>query len=269
MITCFSPETIKPINCYVYALVDPAISTSDPSRYFYIGKGQGDRCFDHAREELATSEFEQGLKLNRIREIRERTGKSPEVIIVAHGLDREQALRLEALLIAVIPGLTNEVYGRRHADYWLRAIELDARYSDPLPASQLQSNVLLVSLNGDPKKNLPAFPLIENDPETVSERTLGNWVIGVDRARSVDFVVGVYAGLMRCVFEIEHRNGSNVFEVLPPEAPGKMRRIRFAGVRAPEKEAIWAMRRLVNDTGTSEVLTKFPPQSATRFVPKQ
>src|SRR5438309_1048415 len=44
----FSPETIEGIGTYVYALIDPSKPSTDPRRFFYIGKGIGQRCFQHA-----------------------------------------------------------------------------------------------------------------------------------------------------------------------------------------------------------------------------
>jgi hypothetical protein len=40
----FSPETTEVIGSYVYALVDPRMSTTDRRRISYVGKGIGQRC---------------------------------------------------------------------------------------------------------------------------------------------------------------------------------------------------------------------------------
>ncbi|RMD80372.1 MAG: GIY-YIG nuclease family protein [Gammaproteobacteria bacterium] len=77
-------------DCYVYALKDPRRSPALP---FYIGKGVGARRFDHLRATDGSP------KSRRIREI-ESAGFRVLVAVLADGLTEEQALKLEAELIA-------------------------------------------------------------------------------------------------------------------------------------------------------------------------
>lgn len=75
---------------YVYALKDPRKSPAPP---FYIGKGAGSRAFDHLVQPDGTRKYK------KIQEIIA-TGHKPLVDILVEDLTENQALRLEAELVA-------------------------------------------------------------------------------------------------------------------------------------------------------------------------
>ncbi|MCL4526704.1 MAG: GIY-YIG nuclease family protein [Gammaproteobacteria bacterium] len=75
---------------YIYALKDPR---SSPARPFYIGKGTGNRAWDHTLRVDATR------KGRRIAEIQEQ-GYEVVTAVLADELTEAQALKLEAELIA-------------------------------------------------------------------------------------------------------------------------------------------------------------------------
>ena len=75
---------------YVYALKDPR---SSPARPFYIGKGTGSRAYDHLAKADRTRKYA------RIQEILN-GGNEPLVHVLVENLSEEDALRLEAELIA-------------------------------------------------------------------------------------------------------------------------------------------------------------------------
>jgi hypothetical protein len=75
---------------YVYALKDPR---SSPALPFYIGKGAGSRAFDHLVRPDPTKKYK------RIQEI-VASGHLPLVDILIDDLTENQALRLEAELVA-------------------------------------------------------------------------------------------------------------------------------------------------------------------------
>ena len=62
IINAFNQQTIESLAYYVYALIDPR-----DNRIFYIGKGKGNRIFQHAKDALGCND--QSLKLDIIRSI--------------------------------------------------------------------------------------------------------------------------------------------------------------------------------------------------------
>src|SRR5207302_11488149 len=97
-IAMFSPEVIEKLQHYVYRLIDPRNGET-----FYVGKGVGNRVFEHARGERGLSEdAELSEKLTRIRRIR-RDGFEVAHVIHRHGLGQETAFEVEAALIDAYP----------------------------------------------------------------------------------------------------------------------------------------------------------------------
>lgn len=267
----FSQEVIEKLCYYVYALIDPRVQGYRPNRIFYVGKGNANRCFDHAAQQLKESAFIESAfigmppKLEIIQKIKQETGEPPPVEIIAHGLDQPEAYRLESILIKLLPNLGNSVTGHDAGNYWLTAQEIEARYSVPIKASEIEMPFLLVSLNGNPKIKLPAFPQIAKQPEVLKTRTLGNWPVAPEKARKVRLVLGVYRGLVRTVFRVGlDRNGDAKLEVISPENARACRRVRFAGESDKVAEGKFRDRQIVDRQGRS--LSILPPGSSRRLV---
>ena len=90
----FSQNTIKNLGYYVYIYSDP-----DTKQPFYIGKGKGNRCFNHLFQDNDSE------KVAKIQEIL-KNGKEPIIEILVHGVDEETALKVEAAAIDLI-GIDN------------------------------------------------------------------------------------------------------------------------------------------------------------------
>ena len=104
--TQFSQAVCEKIGYYVYVLKNPR-----NSEIFYIGKGKGNRVFQHLACALETKD--ESDKLNLIREILNE-GKNVEYYILRHGLATEkEALEIESACIDLIglDNLTNKVKG--------------------------------------------------------------------------------------------------------------------------------------------------------------
>ena len=94
MVKEFKPSVIEALQYYVYCLVDPR-----DNRIFYVGKGKGNRVFQHAKDSL--NENDNTLKLDIIRSIL-REGKQVNLYILRHNLTEETALILESTLIDLL-----------------------------------------------------------------------------------------------------------------------------------------------------------------------
>ena len=87
----FDEKTKKELKSYVYLLINPDTKTP-----FYVGKGIGNRVFNHlmdAKDGKVGTE-----KLDHIQSILKKH-KSVEHVIVRHGLNEKTAFQIEAALI--------------------------------------------------------------------------------------------------------------------------------------------------------------------------
>lgn len=130
----FSQGTIERLRHYVYRLVDPKTNVT-----FYVGKGIGNRAYQHIEEARAGGS---GDKCERIREI---IGAShaPVVIVHRHGMDAATAIEVEAALIEAyrLTELVNVVSGHGIERGAELASELEGVFG--LPAEITTSAILL------------------------------------------------------------------------------------------------------------------------------
>ncbi len=116
----FPPGVADHLKWYVYRLIDPRNGET-----FYVGKGQGNRIFQHAKGALSTTKEEDAadLKSQRIKEI-DAAGLEVAHVIHRHNIDNQQvAFQIEAALIDAYSGLTNIVSGHGSGDYGCRHVE--------------------------------------------------------------------------------------------------------------------------------------------------
>ena len=131
-IASFPQEVIEEIGYYVYRLLDPRNGET-----FYVGKGKGNRVFDHAKiakaqnvkaakerlltEELAEAKEDENpesasdFKIETILNIG-KAGLEPIVIIHRHGMDETTALHVEDALMDAYPSLSNKVAGHGNSE---------------------------------------------------------------------------------------------------------------------------------------------------------
>lgn len=183
--TGFSEKVKNELENYVYVYSDP-----DTKKPFYIGKGKGDRCFNHLKEK-GNSE-----KIEKIQELR-KNGKKPIIEILVHGVDEATALKVEAAAIDLIgiENLTNVQKGHESSIYGkIDVDDLSARYTqEELPKESIMDNVLMININKSYYNGISDFELYD--------LTRGCWKVSLSQAKRVEFVFSVYDGMILEVYE--------------------------------------------------------------------
>jgi hypothetical protein len=174
----FSPEVISRLKCYVYRHVDPRNGET-----FYVGRGKGNRVFDHVRGELAADDDGLNHKLRRIREIRI-DGFEVGHLLHRHGLDDATAREVEAALIDAYPETHNEVGGAGSDERGLmHARQIVRRYE--ASEAVFRHKVLMINVNRTVL-----------DRKDVYEAVRFAWKLDPSKARRADFVLAVQQGLI-------------------------------------------------------------------------
>ncbi|MDB2501705.1 hypothetical protein N9X03_04410, partial [Planktomarina temperata] len=179
----FSAEIIEQLKFYVYRLVDPRNGET-----FYVGKGVGNRVFQHAQGILGSDRFSE--KIERIRDI-QIAGLKVIHIIHRHGLDEDTAYEVEAALIDAYPGITNIMEGHGNSEFGvMHASEIIQKYSaeDVL----FQHTALMINVN----RTAIA--------DTLYEATRFAWRLSVHKAQKAEVVLSVRHGIIIGVFVAEN-----------------------------------------------------------------
>lgn len=162
-----------------------------PKKPFYVDKGKNNRVFDHLEDEKESE------KAHKIKDIRKR-GKEPIIEILAHGLDEETALKVEAAAIDLIgiKNLTNRQRGHDSSTYGkIEVSTLDARYNNKtLDSDDIIDNILFIRINKRYRNDMSPFELYE--------ATRGYWRLKFEHAQKVDYALSVYDGMVLEVYEV-------------------------------------------------------------------
>jgi uncharacterized protein len=171
----FPSEVADKLKTYVYRLIDPRNGET-----FYIGKGQGDRVFAHARAQVEEDDL--GNKLRRIRDIR-LAGFEVAHVIHRHGMDDRTAFEVEAALIDAYPGLTNVAGGHGNSDFGaMHAAEILRRYA--APPAVFEHRALLISVNRSATDT------------SLYEATRYAWKLQLAKARRAEVILATRQGLI-------------------------------------------------------------------------
>ncbi len=221
----FPIEVAERLKWYVYRLIDPRNGET-----FYVGKGRGDRVFQHAKGALTASRDEDeedaiDLKLQRIKEI-VAAGLDVAHVIHRHGIDEENAaFQIEAALMDAYPGLTNRVSGHGTDDYGVRHVEeIIAEYA--AQPFEPREPLILISIG----------KTYEDENRTIYDAVRGVWRISAERAKNFKLVLAHRRGLVLGAFRPRDwlpATKAN-FPWLDGDIPG---RIGFVGEPAAEKVA--------------------------------
>lgn len=183
----FSNNTIDKLNYYVYVYSDP-----DTGIPFYIGKGHGNRVFNHLKDTSETAKVE---KINEIR----RRGKEPKIEILVHGVDEETAKKVEAASIDLIGinDLTNKIRGYESIEYGKSEVNIiESKYSakDELKIEDIKDKAIMFKITNTYKNGMK--------PHEIYDITRGVWRIDLKRAKDYKYAFAVYDNVIIEVYEI-------------------------------------------------------------------
>ncbi len=204
----FSQKVIESLGCYVYALVDPR-----NNKIFYIGKGGGkdgrgnNRVFQHVKCTLDKND--KSLKLDTIKEIKQ-SGNEVKYYILRHNLTEQEAFLVESTLIDFLTypdfnletTLTNIAAGHHQWEDGVKTVqEINLIYNCAKIAPAPDETLLLVSLNRTfDYKKAKKTPDVYVRP-SLYDATRKYWRISKNRIKDIKYVLGVYKGIVRSVYE--------------------------------------------------------------------
>ena len=232
----FSNEVCQKIGNYVYRLVDPRNSET-----FYVGKGVGNRVFQHAQlNNLERDEWENdtSLKTKKILDIQAH-GLEVLHVIHRHDISDEAIFEVEAAVIDAFPNLSNIQSGH------------GSNTRGPMTPNEINDLYALPEIDWEPEENLILININNIKDRTsvdaVYHQVQAAWRISRDRAESAHYVLAVVQGVVIGAFKAEkwlnatHKN----FPDNIVEGDNMASRQGFIGVPAPDH--IWE--KFVGDRG--------------------
>lgn len=199
----FKESVKEALKCYVYALVDPR-----DKKIFYVGKGTGDRVYRHA--EAAINEDDNSLKLSTIREIIN-SGREIEYYILRHNLTDSEAFLVESAIIDLLTYrafnkeniLTNIVSGHHQWNEGIKTeTEINLMYDCLKIEPREQDRLLLVSMNRSYVRDKATGTYKRTDDYESARKY---WRLSDRRAQKIDYILGVYRGIVRIVIAVTGR----------------------------------------------------------------
>lgn len=179
----FPPNVVKELKNYVYLLIDPR-----NNNIFYVGKGVGNRCFDHLSNQTSGEKKE---IISRI--IKDE--KVPIIEILSHGLSSEKALAVEAAVIDTLDvgSLLNKQRGHHSRLYGRKSLDNIMAMYDAKDAA-FDENGICFKINQHFDERL--------SPIELYDVTRGFWAIDEKKARNAELAFAVYEGIIQEVYKI-------------------------------------------------------------------
>ncbi len=224
-IDSFSPGVSQKLGYYVYRLIDPRNGET-----FYVGKGWGDRVFQHAAgatklEDLEEDEDKTSLKMERIAMIKD-AGLEVIHVIHRHDIPKEAVFEVEAAVIDAYPGLSNIQGGHGSGARGPMSVnEIEFKYALPELGACAGPRLVLINVNGL-EANLGI--------DTVYDQVRYCWRISPIRASKADCVLAVRRGIVIGAFTVNEwlEATKENFPEFGFEVPGRW---GFHGSVAPPK----------------------------------
>lgn len=176
---------------YVYGLVDPRTN-----KVFYIGKGTGNRVFQHVAESDKNPESEK-MKLQTIKSI-EDSQNEVKHILINWGLTEDEAFAAEASLINILnyisADILTNIVGGHHSSGCLTVEEMEREYgAELLTLEDFKHKVMAIKINKLYDRNM--------SPGEIYDIVRGIWRADINRAKQVEYVIGVYNNLIVCCYK--------------------------------------------------------------------
>lgn len=194
----FPSEVIKELKYYVYRLIDPRNGET-----FYVGKGKGNRVFQHSKGEILQIEKEGEVdeideKLFIIKDII-KNGLDVIFLIHRHGMDEKISLEVESALIDCYPNAKNKIGGIGSGFGCMNVVEIMQKYKAEVLV--FQHNILTININRS----------IQNEKIEIYDAVRFAWKINLDKAKKVDFIFAIEKGIVVGIFTvIEWKNATKV-----------------------------------------------------------
>lgn len=197
----FSAEVSQRLGNYVYRLIDPRNGQT-----FYIGKGNGNRVFQHAMgaiQEEDENEDELSNKNKRILDIKN-DGLEVLYVIHRHEIPDEAIFHVEAALIDAYAGLANDQGGHGSNSFGpMHTDQIIEKYSLPSIDWEPEEKLLIININNIEDRS---------SANQIYEQVRGHWRISQTRAVQADFVIAALRGVAIGIFTADRWLASNKIE---------------------------------------------------------
>ncbi len=178
-------------NYYVYRLVDPRTLHT-----FYVGKGKGNRVFDHAngvRSIINTKDGEDEISL-KFQIISEILSEGKEVICIIHrwGISEDTAFEVESAVMDCYAGLANIQSGHFKERGMVLTEDFEKRYN--------------IAIYDEPEED---YVLIKTTKEAIDENgnlydaTRRFWVANLDKVSKYKYALSVVKGVVLEVYSVD------------------------------------------------------------------
>ena len=172
----FSPRMVAKLKNYVYAFIE---LSEEGERVIYIGRGVGNRCFQHLQRE--------DDKFEKLEELRRKNKLA--IDILRHGLDNETAKVVEATCIDLLPtnDLENKIrgFGTNFGRWTLEEIR-ELYQDEPIVVAPNHAG-LAFNLNKSYQQGMNEVELLE--------ATRGTWY-AVPRDPNLKYAYATYQGIL-------------------------------------------------------------------------
>ena len=218
-ISKFSQQTQDELGFYVYVYSDP-----DTKMPFYIGKGIGNRVFNHSEQD---SNPDLADKLAELAQ----SGKEPVIDLLAYGLTDQESKIVEAACIDLVglEYLTNQIRGNETKEYGRENVSfVEAKFSGAkIKPEDFNEPTLLIRINQMYSSDL--------EPQQLYEATRGYWKVSLDRARNIKYVAAVFHGIIVEMYQVQDwfQGGSTQMFTREEDEEFAQNRYEFVGKVAP------------------------------------